>query len=416
LATASKDCPVRKTTWTLAFLIFAQYLGIGLFNIQLYTILSRPGAAGGLGLDASQVAAVAVLSALAALPALVVVRRLERSRLSNRHALALMLAVNALIAVSTAIVVGIQGRPVTIGLIWFLTSGFSMMNTAAISLGIAVVLEALPTSAHVLYYPIRAAGSVGFIAASWLIAFGLNPISAQPFWVAALVFGALSAIAATVLPLEPGAQPVARERPRPPRGQIPLLLKQCAGLFLLVWLNAMLMRCFDVYANPFLTDMRVARASAVQTRGVIVEAIILALAPTFFRSRNSQSWFIALGPAGWCIAFLSFQASFAASNPVFLDFGLPFMSMNCAFVVSASMFVSRAETQWRATAQSVLAAIQGLGTVTGSVLSGWLVVRYSGVDGRVEWGSFWRIAGIFAFGITLAALWFRPREPSAEPV
>jgi MFS family permease len=84
--------------------------------------------------------------------------------------------------------------------------------------------------------------------------------------------------------------------------------------------------------------------------------------------------------------------------------------MNCAFLVSASMFVSRAETRWHAIAQSVLAVIQGLGTVTGSLLSGWLVVRYSGADGRIDWGSFWRMAAIFAFVVTLAALWFRPRE------
>ncbi len=137
----------------------------------------------------------------------------------------------------------------------------------------------------------------------------------------------------------------------------------------------MLVRCFDIYANPFLTDLGVPRASAVQTQGVIVEAVILGLAPFWFASRSSQSWFLVLGPAGWCIVFLSFHASFATSNRLFLQLGLPFLALNCPFLVSSSLFVSRAEPRWHATAQSVQAVIQGLGTVTGSLLSGWLAVR-----------------------------------------
>jgi hypothetical protein len=54
--------------------------------------------------------------------------------------------------------------------------------------------------------------------------------------------------------------------------------------------------------------------------------------------------------------------------------------------------------------------IQGLGTVTGSLFSGWLVVQHSAPDGQIAWGSFWRTAAIFAFVVTVAALWFRPRE------
>ena len=60
-----------KTSLALASLMFVQYLGIGMYNIQLYTILSRPSADGGLGLEAGQVATVAVLGSLATLPALV---------------------------------------------------------------------------------------------------------------------------------------------------------------------------------------------------------------------------------------------------------------------------------------------------------------------------------------------------------
>lgn len=86
------------------------------------------------------------------------------------------------------------------------------------------------------------------------------------------------------------------------------------------------------------------------------------------------------------------------------------------FLVSASMFVSRAEVRWHATAQSVLAVIQGLGTVTGSFLSGWLLVRCSAADGRVAWDSFWGIAGIFAFVVTLVAIWFRPLDRPADGV
>jgi len=398
-----------KTSLALAFLMFVQFLGIGMFNIQLYTILSRPSADGGLGLEAGQVATVAVLGSLATLPALVLVRRLERSRLSHRHALAAVLLLNALFAAWTAVAVGIHVTNDRVWMIWFLTAGFAMINTAASSLVIAAVLGSLPIHSHVLYYPIRAAGSVGYITASWLIAYGMRPVSSQPFWGAALSFGLLSAIAAFVLPLSSDVVPIVEDH-TPPKGQMISIVSRCAGLFLLVWLNAMLVRCFDVYANPFLTDLGVPRASAVQTRGVIVEAVLLGLAPVWFASRNSQSWFIVLGPAGWSIVFLSFQASFGTSNPMFLQLGLPFLAMNCAFLVSASMFVSRAETRWHATAQSVLAVIQGLGTVTGSLFSGWLVVRYSGADGRIDWGTFWRMAGIFAFVVTLAALWFRPRE------
>ncbi len=203
---------MRKTTLALAFLMFVQFLGIGMFNIQLYTILSRPSAAGGLGLDAGQVATIAVLSSLASLPALVLVRRLERSRLSGRHALAVVLVLNALIAIGMAVAVDAHVSNDRVWLIWLLTTGNSMINTAGISLGIAAVLESLPSHSHVLYYPLRAAGSLGYVAASWLIAYGLRPVSAQPFWGAALSFGLLSAIAAFVLPLSPRGEPIGDDR------------------------------------------------------------------------------------------------------------------------------------------------------------------------------------------------------------
>ncbi|HKI16537.1 MAG TPA: hypothetical protein VKA15_01585, partial [Isosphaeraceae bacterium] len=128
-----------KTSLALAFLMFVQFLGIGMFNIQLYTILSRPSADGGLGLEAGQVATVAVLGSLATLPALVLVRRLERSRLSHRHALAAVLLLNALFAAWTAVAVGIHVTNDRVWMIWFLTAGFAMINTAASSLVIAAV-------------------------------------------------------------------------------------------------------------------------------------------------------------------------------------------------------------------------------------------------------------------------------------
>jgi hypothetical protein len=391
--------------------MFAQYLGIGMFNIPLFTVLSRPSAEGGLGLDAGQVATVAVLGSLASFPALMLVRRLERSRLSLRHGLALVLLLDALLAAGMALTVESHVSKDRVWLVWLLTAGFSMINTAAISLAIAAVLGLLPVQHHVRYYPIRAAGSVGFIAASWLIAFGLKPVSPQPFWGAALGFGLLAAVVALVLPLST-REPKTDEDRRPPQGQMVSIIKRCAGLFLVVWLNATLMRCFDIYVNPFLTDLGVPRASAVQTRGVIVEAVLLALAPFWFSSRNSQSWFLVLGPIGWCIVFLAFYASCKTSNPAFLQLGLFFQAMNCPFLVSSSMFVSRAEPRWHGTAQSVQAVIQSLGTVSGSLFSGWLMVQYTAPGGAVDWGAFWRMAGIFAFVVSVAALWLRPRDSS----
>jgi Nucleoside H+ symporter len=402
-----------RTTLALAFLMFVQYFGIGMFNIQLYTILSRPGSDGGLGLEAGQVATVAVLGSLASFPALLLVRRLERSRLARRHALALVLLLNGALAASMGAAVAIRVGSRWVWLIWSLTAGFSMVNTAAISLVIAAVLGLLPIHSRVLFYPVRAAGSVGYVAASWLIAYGFRPISSQPFFGAALAFGMMSLIAALFLPLSNQPESLVDDQ-TPPKGQMLSIVSRCAGLFLVVWLHNMLVRSFDIYVNPFLTDQAVPRAAAVQTRGVIVEALLLALAPVWFASRKSQSWFIVLGPAGWCIVFLSFQLTSGTSNPLYLQLGLPFVALNCAFLVSASMSVSRAETRSHATAQSVLAVIQGLGTVTGSFASGWLVVRYSGADGRVEWSSFWRIAAIFAFVVTLLAFWFRPRENADE--
>ncbi len=284
-----------------------------------------------------------------------------------------------------------------------------MINTAGISLGIAAVLEVVAEPFARAVLPPARAGSLGYVAASWLIAYGLRPVSAQPFWVAAVSFALLSAIAAFVLPLSPRGEPIGEDRTSP-EGQMLSVVARCAGLFLLVWLNAMLVRCFDIYVNPFLTDLGVPRASAVQTQGVIVEAVILGLAPFWFASGSSQSWFLVLGPAGWFIVFLAFHASCATSNLLYLQIGLPFLALNCPFLVSSSLFVSRAEPRWHATAQSVQAVIQGLGTVTGSLFSGWLAVQYSAPDGQIAWGPFWRTAAIFAFFVTVAALWLRPRE------
>ena len=121
-----------------------------------------------------------------------------------------------------------------------------------------------------------AAGSVGYIAASWLIAYGLRPVSSQPFWGAARQLQAAVGDCRVRVALVVRVVPIVEDR-TPPKGQMISIVARCAGLFLLVWLNAMLVRCFDIYANPFLTDLGVPRASAVQTRGVIVEAVLLGL-------------------------------------------------------------------------------------------------------------------------------------------
>jgi MFS family permease len=407
---------VRKTIGALALLLFLQFMGIGMFSIPLYTVLGRSPEAGGLGLTSSQTAVVAILGSLATLPALPLVRRMESARLSRRHALACALALNSLSAALTVFLVGARSTT-NLAVVAAVTSGFSIFNTVAQSLAIAIVLESLPAASRVIYYPIRAAGSVGFIAASWWISFGLTAVSPQPFVVAAIIFGLLASLVATIFPLgrEKPALQLVSDRMSIPGGEIVGLLSRCAGLFLVVFLNAILIRCFDINANPFLTDLKVPRAAAVQTRGVILEAILLAVAPWLFRSQKAQSRFIALGPAGWFLVFLAFRQATRDWHPMLVEFGLPFMALNCAFQVSASIFVSRTETQRHATAQSVLAVIQSLGTVTGSFLCGWLLVSNTLADGRVAWQSFWTVAAIAAFAVTIIGFCFRPRGTHQPP-
>jgi hypothetical protein len=406
-----------RTFIALAILSFGLFLGIGSYSIPLYTVLGQPRSQGGLGLLPNNIATAAILASLAAFPALGMVWAMERMQVPRRQVLLGLLGLNALLSGVMATIVGVALPDNRVLILWIALFGFYLVNGATNSIFAAEMLESLPVHCRAaLYYPLRGAGSVGFILAGMITAFQLQPVSPQPFWMAAVAFALLVPLCTWCLPRRPAGKSTP-ERKTGEHTPIGFVLSGCADLLVVVALCAVLARFFEIYVNPFLIEQGVRHASAVQTWGVAVEAVLLFFAPLWVRFRNVHSWLIVLGPACWGLVFLAFTFSVWHEKALFLHFGLPFQCANCMFGVAASLTVGYTESRWAATAQSLLAVIQGLGTVLGSIVSGWIIVNTSNATGHIDWAFLWLVAWVLSCAATVVALRYRQRsKPSPGSV
>ena len=244
---------------------------------------------------------------------------------------------------------------------------------------------------------VRLFGTVGWVAAGAVIGLLLNPISAEPLWLAAVTAIAMG-LYCFFLPNTPPKGTRGRLRDSLGLPALRLLEDRSFLVLLLCALTlAATQQFYGVYTNPYLTDLEVPRAALVQTLAQVGEIISLIFLPLALR-RLGFKWVIAAGLAIMVVR----NALFTTESPAAVIAGLPLQGVCYAFtVVVASMYVDRrAPSHLRASAQGLFTfSSLGLGTLAGNCFAARVVGHYR-VGSTVAWGDVWiipTILGVFIY-------------------
>jgi NHS family xanthosine MFS transporter len=283
-----------------------------------------------------------------------------------------------------------------------------------------------------VFPPIRVWGTIGFIAAMWIINLTDNKASANMFY--------LSAIAAFVLGLYSFSLPKC-----PPQKTI----SESASLVEQLGLNAFklfgtykmalffLFSMFlggalqltnmygDVYLSEFSKIPEYANSFVVKYSTIImsisqISETLFILAIPFFLKRFGIKQVMLISMIAWVLRF----ALFAFGNPV--D-GLWMIILSCIvygmafdfFNISGSLFVeTTTDSKIRSSAQGLFMMMSnGFGAFFGGLLSGMVIDKYFTHDGIRDWHNIWLSFAGYALVITiLFAIFFKHKHSPNEVV
>jgi nucleoside transporter len=191
------------------------------------------------------------------------------------------------------------------------------------------------------------------------------------------------------------------------------LMKQWSFLVFVIgsFLICIPLQFYYTFTNPFLNELKVANAAAIQTYGQMSEIIFMVLMPLFF-ARLGVKWMMLAGMAAWAIRYLLFAYGDAGPGLWMLIVGLVLHGV-CYdfFFVTGQIYVdNKAPVHVRAAAQGFIAFVTlGLGLFVGSIVSGRVVSNYAtpSAANPHDWHSIWLIPAAMAGAVmVLFALLF----------
>ena len=296
------------------------------------------------------------------------------------------------------------------------TLGVLLAYMPTIALSNSIALNTLSDSEK-QFPAIRVFGTIGWIIAGLIVGFvlpGDAERTAQPLQLAAavsIVYGLYS----FSLPKTP---PQAGQS----RGSIGALLgldaiRTSDRSFWVLIICSMLMMIpfsfYNVYANPFLDDIGVKNAAAVQTVGQVSEVGFLLLLPLFFRWVGIKG-VLFIGMAAWAVRYVLFANGFTADGPIepmiYAGLALHGVGFDFVFVAATIWIGNHFAADARSRAQSFLALMTwGVGYLIGSNVAN-AVQLGTGEGGTPEWQTFWLLpAGFAAITALIFLFLFRDR-------
>lgn len=191
------------------------------------------------------------------------------------------------------------------------------------------------------------------------------------------------------------------------------LMKQWSFLVFVIgsFLICIPLQFYYTFTNPFLNELKVPNAAAIQTYGQMSEIIFMLLMPLFF-ARLGVKWMLLVGMAAWAIRYVLFAFGDPGGGIWMLYIGLILHGI-CYdfFFVTGQIYVdNKAPVHVRAAAQGFIAFVTlGLGLFVGSIVSGRVVGHYATPSEAIahNWHNIWLIpAGMAGVVMVLFALLF----------
>jgi nucleoside transporter len=262
--------------------------------------------------------------------------------------------------------------------------------------------------------PIRVLGTIGWIAAGWVVGLLINPVSPEPLYLAAGA-SVLLGLFCFVLPHTPpsgGAKTIGDTVGLPALA----MLKDVSFLvfFVCAFLIQIALAFYYQLANKFLTDIHAPWPTALQTTGQVSEIFFMLILP-FALTRLGTKWMLVIGMLAWCLRYLVFAWGYV---PVVIGIGLPLHGI-CYdfFFVVAYLYVDRqAPINLRASAQGLITFITlGVGWFLGNIVAGQVLGAFTKGD-TTEWTQVWYVplAGAALTTVIFAVL-FRPASEGGKP-
>jgi nucleoside transporter len=295
--------------------------------------------------------------------------------------------------------------------LFFVMLAYACCYLPTITLSNALAFRNLPDPAR-QYGPVRALGTVGWVAAGLFIGFAAPAVSPLSFLYAAI----FSAILAGLCLMQPHTPPAGKPKTLGDALGLPALRMLADRSFLVYVLTALvatfLMAFHNSFTNKFLVDLHVDHAAAVQTLAQPTEiAGAVAIPWLWARWGAKRMLFVGLMASAGRFALYASQ-----SVPAILALGLPLHGVGFSlFYIAAALYVDRqAPTDLRASAQGLVTLVTlGAGGILGNWFAGRVVEIYT-AGGAVDWTPVWLVPALGTLAAAMGfALFFR--EKRLEP-
>ena len=407
----------------LAGMMFLLYFSLGAWAVTLAAYLLASVEAGGLGFSPVQVSWTYTTFAVAGMVAPVAIGpladrwfRADRVVTVGAFASALLLALAAgwcdaraaVIAAATGAEQADAVR-VTFVVLFALLLVYCFFLQLSLTLSNVIVHRHHP-SGGAGYSHMRMFGTIGWVVVGNLLALTLNPISAQPLWLAAGSAAAFGLFALTL----PATPPLSRETKLLPA--LRLLNSRPFVVFLVAgFLASVTNQFYAVYIHGVLTDLGVPRPESVMTLGQVVEVGCMFAIPWLHPVRRLKPLML-LGLGGFLLRAVVMRCGDATAIVLV---AVPMHGWSFAFFyVVAQTYLKRVATPDIAAGTQALVSFVsgGFGVGVGNLLAGQLIAA-NRVGTVTDWPAVWATPlAICVAAFLLFLLFFHPPAvPPGEP-
>ena len=276
--------------------------------------------------------------------------------------------------------------------------------------------------------PIRVFGTIGFIAAMWIVNLTGNKASENQFYIAAAAAILLSIYSFTLPKCPPLGAATKKKSLAQTLGLDAFRLfkdNKMRLFFIFSMLLGAALQLTNAYGDVFLDDFKhfpeytdsfvVKYSTIIMSISQISETLFILLIP-FFMKRFGIKNVMLISMLAWVLRF----ALFGFGNPT--D-GLWMIILSCIiygmafdfFNISGSLFVeTTADPKIRSSAQGLFMMMtNGFGAIIGSTVSGFAISRFfTAENGIKEWQSIWLVFALYALivGVAFALMFKHKRE------